>query len=113
MTLLPDDVRPLDVMPYCSRHLGKPGFSSFCEAMAADLGLHVVERQGFAEAEALMQGLRQHAFHRILRREDLESGRWALDQPLQLPSQGKLVATGAIQGANAVINVARNGLQQV
>jgi len=113
VTLLPDDVRPLDVMPYCSRHLGKPGFSSFCEAMAADLGLHVVERQGFAEAEALMQGLRQHAFHRILRREDLESGRWALDQPLQLPSQGKLVATGAIQGANAVINVARNRLQQV
>ena len=113
VTLLPDDVRPLDVMPYCSRHLGKPGFSSFCEAMAADLGLHVVERQGFAEADALMQGLRQHGSHRILRREDLESGRWALDQSLQRPTQGKLGVTGALQAANAVVNVAMDSLQQV
>jgi len=113
VTLLPEDVRPLDVMSYCSRHLGKPGFSSFCEAMAADLGLHVVERQGFAEADALMQGLRQHASHRILRREDLESGRWALDQSLQRPTQGKLGVTGALQAANALVNVAMDSLQQV
>lgn len=113
VTLLPDGVRPLDVMPYCRRHLGKPGFSSFCEAMAADLGLHVVERQGFAEAAALMDGLRQHAFHRILGRDDLEAGRWALDQTLEQPTHGRLSATGAIQAAEAVVSVAMNGVQQV
>ena len=111
--LLPDGVRPLDVMPYCRRHLGKPGFSSFCEAMAADLGLHVVERQGFAEASVLMEGLRQHASHRILRREELESGRWALDQPLQPPTHGRLSATGAIEAAKAVKRVAIDTVQQV
>ncbi|QNJ05979.1 hypothetical protein SynMEDNS5_01255 [Synechococcus sp. MEDNS5] len=113
VTLLPDGVRPLDVMPYCRRHLGKPGFSSFCEAMAADLGLHVVERQGFAEASVLMEGLRQHASHRILRREELESGRWALDQPLQPPTHGRLSATGAIEAAKAVKRVAIDTVQQV
>ena len=113
VTLLPNGVRPLDVMPYCSRHLGKPGFSSFCEAMAADLGLHVVERQGFAEATTLMEGLRLHASHRILRREDLEAGRWALDQPLQPPAHGRLIATGAIDAAKAVRRVAIDTVQQV
>ena len=113
VTLLPDDVRPLDVMPYCRRHLGKPGFSSFCEAMAADLGLHVVERQGFAEADTLMEGLRQHASHRILRREELESGRWGLDQPLQPPTHGRLASTGAIEAAKAVKRVAIDTVQWI
>ena len=113
VTLLPDDVRPLDVMPYCRRHLGKPGFSSFCEAMAADLGLHVVERQGFAEADTLMEGLRQHASHRILRREELESGCWGLDQPLQPPTHGRLASTGAIEAAKAVKRVAIDTVQRI
>jgi len=113
VTLLPDDVRPLDVMPHCRRHLGKPGFSSFCEAMAANLGLHVVQRDGFAEAAALMDGLRQHAFHRILRREDLESGRWGLDQPLQPPSHNRLAATGALEAAQAVQRVAIDTVQRI
>ena len=109
---LPKRIRPLDVMPFCDRHLGKPGFSSFCEAMACGLGLHVVERQGFAEAAVLLDGLRSHADHRILTRESLECGDWKLDQPLE-PAAGKpLPAEGAFQAAAALESVAINTVKQ-
>ena len=104
--LLPSGVRPLDVMPFCDRHLGKPGFSSFCEAMACGLGLHVVRRHGFAEADVLMEGLRAHSAHRILSRECLDSGDWQLDQPLVPASGQPLSSSGAEQAADAVQSVA-------
>ena len=110
--LLPKTIRFLDVMPFCDRLLGKPGFSSFCEAMTCGLGLHVVERQGFAEALALMKGLRTHAAHRILTRQCLEKGDWKLDQPLE-PAAGKpLNAGGAAQAAEAIHLVAANTVKQ-
>ena len=110
--LLPEEIRPLDVMPFCERHLGKPGFSSFCEAMACGLGLHVVERQGFAEAAALMDGLRTHAAHRILTRQSLERGDWSLDQPLDAAAGRPLRTGGALQAAEALESVANNTVKQ-
>ncbi|QNI54854.1 hypothetical protein SynBIOSE41_02354 [Synechococcus sp. BIOS-E4-1] len=110
--LLPETLRFLDVMPFCDRLLGKPGFSSFCEAMACGLGLHVVERQGFAEASALMNGLRRHAAHRILTRQSLEQGDWKLDQPLEPAAGEPLKAAGAVQAAEAIHLVAANTVKQ-
>ena len=92
-------LRPVDVLGRCCRFLGKPGFSSFCEAMAAGVGMHVVERNGFAEASALMDGLRRHGQHRCLRRHALYTGAWQLDQPLFEPSDAPLSALGAEEAA--------------
>ena len=103
LTLLPEGVRPLDLFPYCERHLGKPGFSTFAEAMASGVGLHVVERRDFAEVEALMTGLVRHGHHRQLTREQLMDGDWQLDQPLLAPNDGPLKASGAEMAAAALI----------
>ena len=110
--LLPESIRFLDVMPFCDRLLGKPGFSSFCEAMSCRLGLHVVERQGFAEAAVLMDGLQRHADHRILTRQSLETGDWQLDQPLQPAAGTPLKVGGAAQAAEAIRLVATNTVQE-
>ena len=105
LTLLPDGVRPLDAFPFCERHIGKPGFSTFCEALSLELGLHVVERQDFAEVRALMQGLIRYGRHRQLTRQQLIGGDWQLDQPL-LPAEAEsLAAGGALQAAEQLIRI--------
>ena len=105
LTLLPEGVRPLDAFPFCERHIGKPGFSTFCEALSLDLGLHVVERRDFAEVSALMHGLVRHGRHRQLSRAQLMGGDWQLDQPL-LPAEAEpLAADGALQAAEQLIRI--------
>ena len=106
VTLLPAGVRTIDVMPFCERLLGKPGFSTFSEALSNNVGLHVVEREGFAEAAALMDGLRCHGRHRCLTRSALARGEWQLDQPLIAPSAAELAVDGAASAAEAVVAVA-------
>ena len=108
VTLLPAGVRPLDVMPFCDRLLGKPGFSTFSEALSNRLGLHVVERDGFAEAAALMEGLRRHGKHRVLTRSALASGEWQLNQALISPTEEELAADGAVSAAKAIVVVAEH-----
>ena len=106
LTLLPGSVRPMDAFPLCSRQLGKPGFSTFCEALDQGVGLHVVERRDFAEVVALMNGLRRHGHHRVLTRDQLERGDWQLDLPLNAPKSGPLLQNGAQRAAEALIAVA-------
>jgi hypothetical protein len=106
-TLIPPDLRPLELMPLCSRLLTKPGYSTFCEALAAGIGVHLVRREGFAEAPVLEEALQRHGWHRLLSREQLEQGDWQLDQPL-LPPQGEaLPADGADQAAAVILATAR------
>lgn len=107
LTLLPEGVRPLDVMPHCQRLLGKPGFSTFSEALSTGLGLHVVERAGFAEASALMQGLRSHGSHRLLSRSGFDQGAWELDLPLIPPLAPPLPADGAGAAAAQISRLVR------
>ena len=102
VTVLPKGVRPLDLMPHCDRLIGKPGFSTFSEALSTGLGLHVVERSGFAEAIALMDGLRRHGSHRILSRTEFDRGAWQLDQPLHRPESAALETDGALTAALAI-----------
>ena len=104
LTVLPEGVRPVDVLGRCARSLGKPGFSSFCEAMAQGVGLHVVERSGFAEASVLMDGLQRHGQHRFLSRLELDAGAWQLDQPLLAPTEAPLSALGAQEAALALVS---------
>ena len=111
VTLLPERVRPFDVMPYCDRHLGKPGYSTFCEALSQGLGMHVVERDGFAEASVLMDGLRRYGNHRILSRDSFAQGEWGLEQPLVQATHPMASKHGADEAAKALAMVALSTVQ--
>jgi hypothetical protein len=106
--LLPPQVRPLDVMPLVGRLITKPGYSSFCEAFSQGVGIHLVERHGFAEAPVLEQALRDHGSHRLLRRDQLQTGDWQLDQPLLPPRLGLLRVDGSSVAARALVALAES-----
>ena len=96
--LVPEELRPLDVMGLCERVITKPGFSTFCEALHQQCGLVVVRREGFAEAAVLESSLRRHGHHRFLSRKQFDCGDWELDQPL-LPPEGMPLAGGGVDQA--------------
>lgn len=100
--LLPPGLRPLELMPRCSRLITKPGYSSFCEALTAGVGIHLVHREGFAEAPVLEEALQRHGWHRLLSQHQLFSGDWQLDQPLR-PPRGKPLAVDGTEQAAAVL----------
>ncbi len=110
--LLPQDLRPLDAMPCCSRVITKPGYSTFCEALSLGLGIHLVHREGFAEAAVLEEALRRHGAHRLLSQAKLRSGDWQLDQPLLPPLAGPLPSDGAETAARALQRFAAPLLQE-
>jgi hypothetical protein len=100
--LLPPGVRPLELMGLCGRLITKPGYSSFCEALTAGVGVHLVHREGFAEAAVLEAHLVRHGWHRLLSQEQALAGQWQLDQPLLAPTGEPLAAGGSAQAARAV-----------
>ena len=110
--LLPEGIRPLDAMPLVSRLITKAGYSSFCEAFSQGVGIHLVERRGFAEAPVLAEALQDHGFHRLLGREQWRSGDWQLDQALLPPRQGALPADGAERAAELLIATAERQPRQ-
>ena len=101
--VLPPAVRPLELMGHCGLLITKPGYSSFCEAMTYGVGIHLVQRHGFAEAPVLERALQNHGFHRLLSREQFEAGDWQLDQPLLPPRREQLPRGGALQAAEALL----------
>lgn len=103
---LPATLRPVDVMGSCGRVLTKPGYSTFCEAMTYGLGIHMVQREGFAEAPVLEQALQRHGWHRVLRQSQFRCGDWQLDQPLLPPRDGPLPQGGAVTAAEAIASLA-------
>ncbi|MFM7315136.1 MAG: hypothetical protein ACKO0M_18580 [Cyanobium sp.] len=104
--VLPEGVRPLDVMPLVGRLITKAGYSTFCEAFSQDVGIHLVERRGFAEAPVLSEALQDHGLHRLLSRDQLGAGDWQLDQPLMKPRVGTLPGDGSHQAAQALLALA-------
>jgi hypothetical protein len=99
VSVIPQELRPLECMPLCSRVITKPGYSTFCEAMTMGLGVHLVHRDGFAEAQVLEAALQRHAPHRLLSRAQLEQGDWQLDRPLVPASGAGLNPDGPQQAA--------------
>ena len=100
---LPPAIRPLELMGHCGRLITKPGYSSFCEAMTYGVGIHLVRRDGFAEAPVLERDLQRHGWHRLLSKEQFSAGDWQLDQPLLPPSRGPLPLGGAQQAARILV----------
>ena len=99
VSVIPADLRPLELMQLCSRVITKPGYSTFCEALSQGLGIHLVHREGFAEAPVLEAALQRHGQHRLLSRAQLQAGDWELDQPLRAPSAEPLADDGDRQAA--------------
>jgi hypothetical protein len=105
--VLPADARPLDLMPLVARVITKPGYSTFCEAFSQGVGLHLVQRHGFAEAAVLELELRRHGPHRLLSRQQFLEGDWQLDQPLHPALAGALASDGAAAAAQCLIRYAQ------
>lgn len=85
--------RPVDFMPLCGRVMSKPGFSTFAESMRLDIPLISVTRKGFAEAEILLEGLKDYSYHNIVNYQEFFEGNWDfLKQELLLPQSNKKIA---------------------
>ncbi len=102
-----DNLRPLDFMPICSRVLSKPGYSTFSEALCCDLPIVTLTRRGFAEAEVLLDGVRDYSFHQIISPEEFFKGNWDfLHQDLIPPRKTeKLSKDGATKIAQEISNI--------
>ncbi len=96
--------RPVDLMPAAGRLLGKPGYSTFAEALRQDLPIVTLPRPGFAEAEILVEGLRDHGRHQLVDRDSLLAGDWSfLRQPPRPPRRAERFAReGSRQVARAI-----------
>ncbi len=78
--------RPVDFMPYCSRVISKPGYSTFAESFRLGVPLVSLTREGFAESQLLLDGLRDRSYHQIIKAEEFFQGDWSfLHQPLEPP----------------------------
>jgi len=78
--------RPVDFMPLCGRVVSKPGYSTFAEALKLKVPVVSIQREGFAEAPILIEGLQNYGEHQILAAEELFEGNWEfLNQPLHPP----------------------------
>ncbi|MBD0269385.1 MAG: glycosyl transferase [Cyanobacteria bacterium Co-bin8] len=103
-------LRPVDVMPLCSRVVSKPGFSTFSEACRLDLPIITLTREGFAEAPVLVSAMQDHAYHQVLTPAEFFEGDWAfLTQPLSPPRKDTPIAkNGNEQIAEAVVAYLRS-----
>ena len=102
-----DTLRPLDFMPLCDRVVSKPGYSTFSEALCCDLPIVSLTRQGFAEAEILLNGIRDRSRHQIVDTEEFFTGNWDfLRQDLTPPHKTeKLAKDGATKIAQEISNI--------
>ena len=83
-------LRPLDFMPICGRVFSKPGYSTFSEAMCCDTPIVSLTRNGFAEAQILLNGIQDYSQHQIVSTDEFFAGDWNfLHQPLLNPRQNK------------------------
>ena len=100
------DYRPVDFMPLCGRVISKPGYSTFAEALRLDIPIVSLTREGFAESEILLQGIKDYAQHQIVHGEDFFAGNWSfLHQNLISPQKNtKLAKDGSETIAQEVIN---------
>jgi len=100
-------LRPLDFMPICGRIVSKPGYSTFSEALCYDLPIVSLTRQGFAEAEVLLNAIQDYSLHQIIPTEKFYQGDWNfLHQDLRSPRKTeKLAKDGATQIAQEISKI--------
>ena len=99
-------LRPLDFMPICGRVFSKPGYSTFSEAMCCDTPIVSLTRDGFAEAQILLNAAQDYSQHQIVSTDEFFAGDWNfLHQPLSNPRKSKpLAKDGATTIAKEISN---------
>lgn len=99
-------MRPVDWMILCDRIISKPGYSTFAEACLLEKGIITITREGFAEADILIEGIRDYAPHRVVSAEDFFRGDWSfLTEPLKSPRRSiPLPKGGQAAIATAILN---------
>ncbi|MEL7223543.1 MAG: hypothetical protein AAGL17_01480 [Cyanobacteria bacterium J06576_12] len=102
-------MRPVDWMLVCDRVFSKPGYSTFAEACLLDKGVITITREGFAEAEILINGIQDYAPHRIIEAQTFFDGDWSfMVEDLQPPKKTeKLDKGGKATVAKAVVEQLR------
>jgi predicted glycosyltransferase len=98
--------RPVDFMPLCGRVVSKPGYSTFAETIRLDVPIVSITRDDFAEAELLLEGIKNYSVHQIIEARDFFSGNWSFlhetpNQPLQKVS---LATNGTEKIAQEIVN---------
>ncbi len=98
--------RPVDIFPICDLVVSKPGYTTYAEAMIADLPVATIPRSGFAESAIIQAGLQDYSHHQIIDSADFFSGSWDfLRQPILPPRSGKgLPKNGTEQIAQAIVD---------
>ncbi len=97
--------RPVDLFPLCGLVISKPGYTTYAEAMMANMPVATISRQGFAESAIILKGLQDHGHHQFITDEDFFTGSWEfLTQPLQPPLTGHGLRTDGTETiARAVV----------
>ncbi len=81
---LDSNYRPVDLFPLCGLVVSKPGYTTYAEAMMANVPVASITRQGFAESAVILRGLQDYSPHQIITDLDFFQGQWDfLNQPLQ------------------------------
>ena len=98
--------RPVDVMPVCGRLISKPGYSTFSEALRLEIPVVSIMREGFAEAQVLLEGIQNYAEHQIVSAGEFFEGDWEfLRKPMNPPRlSDKLDRNGTEAIAQAVVD---------
>lgn len=80
--------RPVDFMPLSGRVISKPGYGTFAEACRTGASVISLEREDFAEASILLNGICRYTHHKILPATTFYEGTWEfLEAPLNPPTQ--------------------------
>jgi hypothetical protein len=98
--------RPVDIFPICDLVVSKPGYTTYAEAMIANLPVATILRSDFAESAVIQAGLQNYSYHQIIDSADFFTGSWDfLQQPLLPPRSGQgLPKDGTAQVARAIVN---------
>jgi hypothetical protein len=98
--------RPVDIFPICDLVVSKPGYTTYAEAMIADLPVATIPRSGFAESAIIQAGLQDYSHHQIIEPADFFAGSWDfLRQPVLPPRSGHgLPKDGTEQVAQAIVD---------
>ncbi len=106
------EYRPVDLLPICGKVVSKPGYSTFSESCRFEVPIISIERDGFAEAPILLDGLRDYAYHQIVDRAQFFEGPWTFlkDDPLPPRLQNNRLPTDGNRAiAQAIIDEFRGG----
>ncbi len=98
--------RPVDIFPICDLVVSKPGYTTYAEAMIADIPVATIPRSGFAESAIIQAGLQDYSHHQIIDSADFFTGSWDfLRQPVLPPRSGQsLPKDGTEQVAQAIVD---------